>query len=376
MRIEFGDLRLGDPALQNLLQVVKTNWASGGPLVKQLEEKWGKLFGYKHNIAVSSGTSADTVACMALYQYGAKPYSGDEIIAPACAFAAVGESILMAGFKPVFVDIKRETLNIDVSKVEAAITPKTRAIMAVHTMGKPCEMEVIMALAKKYNLKVIEDSCEAHGAKYKGKMIGHWGDMATFSAYVAHLICCGEGGMISTNDPELASLCDSIRSHGRKPGSLYFDHERLGLNAKMNDMEAAIGLPQIDTFWDTFNKRRDNLLYLLDRTKDLEKYAHFIVESPEEIVCPHAFSVTLKDPSYNALLLTRYLEENSIKTKRNFGSMPTQHKSFSFLGHTLGQFPEAEYVGDNGVHFGIHQYLNREDVEYISLVLHNYFKKF
>ncbi len=374
MRIEFGDLRLDEVAKENLLNCIATSWVSGGPKVKQFEEEWGKLFGYKHNLAVYSGTGGDIGACMALYDFGAQ--RGDEIIAPALAFAAVGEAILQAGFKPIFVDIEKHTLNINPRKIEEKITSKTKAIMAVHTMGKPCEMDLIMEIAKKHNLLVIEDSCEAHGAKYKGKFIGHWGDMAVFSYYIAHLVCCGEGGMISTNNDKIADILQSIRTHGRKGAQLYFDHERLGSNLKMNDMEASIGLSEIKKFWNIFDTRKKSLIYLLYKLKDLEKYAWFNLEEKNDIICPHAFSVTLKDPNYNYSSLYKFLEDNSIKCKRNFGSMPTQHKAFSFLGHKIGDFPESEYVGDNGLHFGIHQFLTLDDLDYISEKLHEYFKKF
>ena len=374
MRIEFGDLRINEKAKELLMDVVKTNWASGGPKVKQFEEEWGKLFGYKHNIAVYSGTGADIGACMALYDFGAK--RNDEIIAPALAFAAVGEAILQAGFTPVFVDVERETLNINPHKIEEKITSHTRAVLVVHTMGKPCEMDTIMEIARKYNLLVIEDACEAHGAQYKGKFIGHWGDMAVFSFYIAHLICCGEGGMISVNNDQIADVLRSIRTHGRKGGQLYFDHERLGSNLKMNDMEASLGISEAEKFWLTFETRRKNLFYLLYKVRDLEKYAWFNLEGPHDIVCAHAFSITLKDQHYDCATLYKFLEDNSIRCKRNFGSMPTQHKAFEFLGHKLGDFPEAEYIGDHGLHFGIHQYLSLDDLDYIADKLHEYFKKF
>ena len=375
MKIEFGDLKLDERTKSHLEEVVKTSWVSAGPKVKKFEEKWGKLFDYKYNVSMSSGTSADIAACMTLYDLGAK--RDDEIIVPALAFAATGNSVLAAGFKPVFADIEKETLNIDPNKIEAEIDQrKTKAIMAVHTMGKPCNMNLIMEIAKMHDLYVIEDSCEAHGAKYDEKYVGHFGDMTTFSYYIAHLVCCGEGGMVSTNNEKISDLLQSIKSHGRKPHSLYFDHRRLGLNFKMNDLEASIGLPQIEDFWKTFNKRKDNLYYLLEQTKDLQKFAYFNLEDKNEIVCPHAFSVTLKNPKYNLKKLYKFLEDNSIKCKRNFGSMPTQHKAFKFLGHELGEFPEAEYVGDNGLHFGIHQYLSKKDLDYVSDKLHKYFKKF
>src|SRR3989344_8921692 len=373
MKIEFGDLKVSKESVKHLKEVIESNNISGGIKVKKLEEKWGKLFNYKYNLAVSSGTSADIAACMTLYDFGAKP--GDEIIAPACAFAAVGNSIRAAGFKPAFVDIKKETLNINSNKIEEKINNKTKAIMAVHTMGKPCDMDTIVKIANKNKLYVIEDCCEAHGGKYKNQFVGTFGDFATFSFYVAHIVSCGDGGMISTNNKEIFEVLTSIKYHGRKPNSLYFDHLRYGLNFRINDLTASIGIPEIEKFWKTFNKRKDNFYYLKEKTKDLEDLVFFTEEDSNETISPHAFSMTLKHPKLNYSKFYQFLENNSIRCKRNFGSMPTQHGAFAYLGHKLGEFPEAEYVGDNGLHFGIHQFLNKKDLDYVSDKLHEYFKK-
>jgi len=375
-RIQFGDLRIDDRTRGHLLDIINGNWVSEGPKVKGLEAGWKKLFGYEHNVAMSSGTSADIAACMTLYDFGAK--RGDEVIVPALAFAAVGNSVLAAGLTPRFVDIEKDTMNINPYKIDEKINDKTKAVMAVHTMGKPCEMDVICDIAERNNLKVIEDCCEAHGARYKGKIVGHWGDVATFSAYAAHLICCGEGGMSSTNNEEIAEVLRSVKSHGRRPGSIYFDHERHGLNFKMNDLGAAIGLPQIDDFWDTFQKRRDNIKYLLSKTEDLKEFAIFNLEEKNDVNCPHAFSLTLRDPIYNMDALYSFLEDEKkgIMCKRNFGSMPTQHKAFKFMGYEFGDFPEAEYVGSNGLHFGCHHHLTKNDLDYALERLHEYFERF
>jgi dTDP-4-amino-4,6-dideoxygalactose transaminase len=380
MRISFGNLEVSKESKKHLEDVVRTNFISGGPKVKQLENDWGKLFGYPYNIAMSSGTAADMAACMTLYDLINEKESGqvkpgDEIIAPALAFAAVGNSIRAAGFNPVFVDVERETMNLNPERIEEKITSKTRAIMAVHTMGKPCDMDKIKKISEKYNLKIIEDCCEAHGGRYKNNFIGTFGDMAAFSFYVAHIVSCGDGGMVSTNNKEILGILDSVKHHGRKPGSLYFDHLRYGLNFRMNDLTASIGIPEINKFWEIFNKRKSNLCYLTEKTKDLGEFAYFVEEKPHEIVSPHAFSIILKDPKLDYSKLYSFLESKEIQCKRNFGSMPTQHKAFEYLGYKKGEFPEAEYVGDNGLHFGIHQYLSEEDLDYVSEVLHDYFKK-
>ena len=149
-----------------------------GKYVREFEEKFAGLFGVKYGIAVSSGTDADAIACAVLYDFGAR--RGDEIIVPALSFVATGNAVLQAGFNPVFVDVRRETLNIDPEKIEKVITSKTRAIMPVHLMGKPAAMDEIVSIAKKHKLYVIEDAAEAHGAEYKGKKIGTIGAMACF----------------------------------------------------------------------------------------------------------------------------------------------------------------------------------------------------
>ncbi|MFC1931525.1 DegT/DnrJ/EryC1/StrS family aminotransferase [Chloroflexota bacterium] len=372
MRINFGDLIIGDTARKYLQRALDKNWASEGDNVREFERKFAAQFGYKHAIATSSGTDAGIVSCASLYDFGAE--RGDEIIVPALTFVASANSILAAGFVPKFVDIEVETLNINPSKIEEAITSKTRAIMAVHIMGKPCEMDSILKIARKYNLRIIEDSCEAHGAAYKGKFIGTIGDMGTFSFYAAHVICSGEGGMIVTDNDELDSVARSVRSHGRPTGSIYFDFQRFGFNSRMNDLEAALGLEGIEHFDEIFSKRKNNLYKLLELTKELADYCHFIKEENYEKVSPHAFPLVLRDKKHDCQKLYKYLENKGIQCKTLFGSLPTQHRVFKFLNYKYGQFPAAEYVGENGLHFGIHQYLKDDDLLYASEVLKSYFK--
>jgi len=371
-RVSFGDLVIGDIAKKYFKRAFDKNWASEGENVKEFEQKFAAKFGCKHAIATSSGTDADIVSCAALYDYGAN--RGDEVIVPALSFVATANSILAAGLTPKFVDIELETLNLDPSKIEEAITDRTRAIMAVHTMGKTCEMDLIMKIAEAHDLKIIEDACEAHGATYKGKLAGTIGDMGAFSFYTAHQIVCGEGGMVATNDDKIANVVRSVKSHGRPFGSLYFDFQRIGYNSKMNDLEAALGLEGIEYFDEHFNKRKNNLYKTLEMTEDLSDYCYFIKEETYEKVSPHAFPLVLKDKKYNRDGLYKYLESKGIQCKTLFGSLPTQHNAFKFLNYKYGDFPESEYVGENGLHFGMHQYLNDEDLHFISDTLHEYFR--
>jgi dTDP-4-amino-4,6-dideoxygalactose transaminase len=375
MRIKFGELKIGDIAKKNYNRIFETHWASGGPLVEEFESNWSQKFGYKHSITMSSGTDADINCCLALYDFGAK--RGDEIICPALTFVATANSIIMAGFTPVFVDIKVETLNIDEDLIEKAITEKTRAIMLTHTMGRPCEMDKIMAIAKKYNLYVFEDACEAHGAKYNGKFVGKIGHAATFSFYTAHIVVAGEGGMVSTDHEDLAYVMRSTKSHGRKPGTIFFDFLRLGVNSKMNDLEAALGLEGLHNFDDTINKRVKNRASLMNLLYDVDDILYLPDLSRKDMfVSPHAFPLVFKKD--NAVMTKKfydYLESNSIQCKTLFSSLPTQHKAFEYMKLPLGTFPAAEYVGRNGLHFGIHQYLTEDDMFYISKIIHEFFEK-
>jgi dTDP-4-amino-4,6-dideoxygalactose transaminase len=372
MRISFGELRIGDIARQRVQAALEKHWVSEGENVAEFERGFAEHFGYRHAVAVSTGTDACLVSCAALYARGAS--RGDEIIVPACSFVATSNAVLAAGFVPRFVDIELETLNLDPARIEDAIGPRTRAIQVVHTMGKPCDMDPILEIARRRGLMVIEDCCEAHGARYRGRLVGSFGSFGAFSFYAAHMICAGEGGMVVTSDPALEREVRSIKSHGRPAGDIYFDFQRFGLNCKMTDLAAAIGLEGLAEFDAAFAKRKRYLATLLDLTRDLADRALSLAEAPHEVVAPHAFPLVLREPSLDARALYRFLEARGIQCKTLFGSLPTQHRAFAFLGHREGEFPVAEYVGRNGLHFGCHQYLSDDDIAFAAEMLHEYFR--
>lgn len=370
-RITFGHIEVGDVGRKYLNEALSRNWVSEGLNVEMFEAGFARRFGYGHAIATSSGTDAGIVAMTALLDRGAR--RGDEVITPALSFVASANCVLAAGLAPKFVDVELETLNINPSLIEAAITPRTRAIQVVHTMGKPCKMEEILGIARRHNLPVIEDTCEAHGATLNGKVVGSFGAMGLFSFYAAHIICSAEGGMITTDDAELAGLCRSIRTHGRRGGQLYFHFDRVGFNSRMNDLEAAIGLEGLETFDRTFDVRRRHLLRLQKLLSPLEDRLILYRDDAGEVVCPHAFPLVLRDPKQSMEGLYRHLEDRGIQCKTLFGSLPTQHTAFAFLGYRKGDFPLAERIGLTGLHFGIHQYLTDDDIEYVAASVKSYF---
>ena len=371
-RVSFGHIEVGESARRYLNEALNRNWVSEGSNVRLFESRFAQRFGYRHALATSSGTDAGIVACAALLSRGAK--RGDEVITPALSFVATANCILAAGLVPKFVDVELETLNINPSLIETAITPRTRAIQVVHTMGKPCKMDAILDIARRHNLVVIEDSCEAHGASLNGRFVGSFGAMGLFSFYAAHIICSAEGGMICTDDDELAGLCRSIRTHGRRGGELYFHFDRMGFNSRMNDLEAAIGLEGLEMFDWTFNTRRRLMLRLRERLKPLEDQLILYRDGPAEVICPHAFPLVLRDEKQSVEGFYDHLEGRGIQCKTLFGSLPTQHGAFAFLGYRKGDFPVAERIGLTGLHFGVHQYLTDDDVDYVAETVRSYFK--
>jgi len=233
-----------------LLECVETGWISSeGPFVKEFEQKFSARMGRKHGIAVTNGTAAIDAAVEAL-GIG----TGDEVIMPTFTIISCINQIVRNGAKPVLVDSDPITWNMDVSQIEGKITPRTKAIMIVHIFGLPVDVYPVLDIAKRYGLKVIEDAAEMHGQTYKGKPCGSFGDISTFSFYPNKHVTTGEGGMILTDDDELAETCRSLRNLCFQPQKR-FVHERLGWNMRMTNMQAALGLAQLERL-DQFVQRK------------------------------------------------------------------------------------------------------------------------
>ena len=387
--LPFGNITIQDTSRRLIQEVLDSGRISSGKMVRLFEDRFAELIGVKEAVAVSSGTDADALALAVLYDYGAQ--RGDQIVIPALSFVATGHAVLQAGFTPVFVDIDPETLNIAPDRIEAAITDKTRAVMPVHLMGKPADMDAVRKIAERHGLYVIEDAAEAHGTLYKGQPAGSLGHMGAFSLYVAHLVSTGEGGIVTTNDETMAGILRSLRSHGRACDckvcrlnvssgycpdrftggtDIRFITRRVGFSSKMNELEAAVGLGAIDAYPAILEKRRNNLMYVLERFDQFQPWLMTIKEQPGERIGPHAIPVIVGQTArFTRNDLMQYLEENGIETRTLFESMPTQCASFRFCGHRPGDFPNAEYVGDNGLHVGVHDGLDLDDMQYLLEVL-------
>ncbi len=360
-RVPFGTVSITPQARQLIDAALDSKFVTRGKYVAEFEKQFAGLFGAKEAVAVSSGTDADALALAVLYDYGAQ--RGDEVIIPALTFVATANAVFQAGFKPVFVDVNRETLNIDPDKIEAAITPRTRAMMPVHLMGKPAAMGPIMDLARKHKLYVIEDAAEAHGAELHGQLVGTFGQMTAYSLYAAHIITTIEGGIVTTNDAAMADALRSLRNHGMVNK---FDFKRIGFSAKMNELEAAVGLGNIKIYEDILGRRRRNLLYLIEKFRKFDSYFITIKEDKGEKIGPHAYSVILREGlNFTKDQFVQYLDQAGVDSRNLFNSIPTQCESYAFLGYQLGDFPQAEYCGNHGFHFGIHQDIELAQLDYV-----------
>ena len=388
MRIPFGTIAITPRARRLIDGALDAGRVSSGKLVGEFERRFARLAGVAHAVAVSTGTDADTLALAVLHDLGAK--RDDEVIVPALSFVATGHAVLHAGFQPVFVDVERQTLNIDPARIEDAITRRTRAIMPVHLMGKPAAMDAINRIARRHKLLVVEDAAEAHGALYKGKPVGGLGDLGAFSTYIAHIITTIEGGVVTTDSPEFAAILRSLRSHGRackcevcvlntgqaafcprrfkfgQGTDIRFVFERIGYSCKMNELEAAVGLGSLDQHRGIIAKRRRNLLAMMRGWRRFAPHLLTFREEKHERIGPHAFPIILgEEAPFSRNELGEFLEKHGIETRHLFSSLPTQCPGFKFLGYRKGAFPEAEYLGANGLHVGVHQDLGPEHVDYL-----------
>jgi dTDP-4-amino-4,6-dideoxygalactose transaminase len=386
-KITVGTVSVGERGKALVLDALDRGRISGGRFVDDFEKAFAGYHGVKHGVAVSSGTDADAIAVAALHDRGAG--RGDEIIVPALTFISVANAVLHAGFVPVFADIDRRSWNMDPMSVEKVITPATRAILAAHNFGRPAAMDELVDIASSRELMLIEDAAEAHGARYKDRLVGTIGAMGAYSFYVAHILTTGEGGMVITDDDELAGLLRSLRAHGRacdcrvcvlNTDSAYcplrykygddvdirFHFERVGFSSKMNEMEAALGIEQVEHMDEIVEKRRENLFYLNEALSSYGEFLELFEEQSHEKISPLCYPVVLTDAApFERFELTKFLERRGIETRPMFGSIPTQQPSYRWMGYAPGDFPAAEYVGSRGFYIGCHQNISQDDLDYV-----------
>jgi len=316
IKIPVAEPLLGKEELENVIKAVNSGWISSkGEFIEKFEKEFAKYCGVKYGVSTSNGTTALHLALTAL---GIK--EGDEVIIPDLTFIATVNAVTYCGARPVFVDSRPEYWCIDPEKIEEKITPRTRAIIPVHLYGHPCDMDAIMDIAKKYDLFVIEDAAEAHGAEYKGKKVGSFGDISCFSFYGNKIITTGEGGMCLTNNEELADKMRILRDHGMNPKKRYW-YDVIGFNYRMTNIQAAIGLVQLQKIDKFIEKKRQIARWYEEGLKELaEKEMITLHPQMKWAKCVYwMYSILIKDKfGMKRDELMKKLEENGIETRPLF----------------------------------------------------------
>lgn len=402
-RILVGDLKISQIEKKAVREVLDTNRLSEGRKVKEFEKKFSEFISTKYAILLSSGTSALIAGLNALlYLKDLKIKKGQKIITTPLSYIATANAIVLSGFEPVFVDIDLNNLNINPEYIsillkQAKNVSEYAAILPVHLMGFPCNMDNINRIAEQYELQVIEDSSQAHGTFYNSKKVGSLSLFSTFSFYIAHNIQVGEMGAITTNNSKIAELIRQIKSNGRVcdcaictrhlsgchqinnySGDDDFDprftHSLIGYNFKANELSAAIGICQLEKA-DLINQKRAwNVHYLNSK---LEKFSE-LFQSLEYIdgVSYLAYPIVIKRPDIiTRKYLRAKLEEYGVESRPLFGCIPTQQPAYAYLKKEYeGKLPNAEYIGKNGFYIGCHQYLRKNDLDYIVYIFEKILK--
>lgn len=344
---------IGEEEIENVVEVLKSGMIAQGPKVLEFEEKFANWIGAKYGIATNSGTSALHVALLAC-GIG----EGDEVITTPFTFIASGNAIVYTGATPVFADIDLDTYTIDSDSIEDLITDKTKAILPVQLYGQAADMDKIREIAEKHDLKIIEDAAQAHGAEYNGEKVGTLGDMACFSFYPTKNMTTSEGGMITTNDEELAKKAQMFRAHG---ASERYHHDEIGYNFRMTDIAAAIGLAQLNVIDEFNNKRISNANYLNEQLKDVEGIV--TPKSPDNYKhVYHQYTILVEKGNRDDWV--EFLTNKGIGTGIHYPIPLYNQPIYKKLG-IEGDCPLAEKAADNVISLPVHPSLTKEDLDLV-----------
>jgi CDP-4-dehydro-6-deoxyglucose reductase, E1 len=387
--------------MQYLVDSALDFWLTTGRFAAEFERKLADWIGVKHCALVNSGSSANLVAISALTspQLGDRRLQpGDEVITVAAGFPTTVNPIFQNQLVPVFVDIKLPTYDIDITQLEAALSPKTRAIAIAHTLGNPFNLDGVMQFAERHNLWVIEDNCDALGSLYRGQKTGTFGHVATLSFYPAHHITMGEGGAVLTNDTRLKKIIESFRDWGRdcwcapgvdnscnkrfgwQLGDLppEYDHKytysHVGYNLKLTDMQAAVGLAQLDKLPAFIQQRRQNFELLYQQLQGLEDVLILPEATPNSEPSWFGFILSVRDTAdFTRNELVQHLEKNKIATRLLFGGNLIRQPAYKDLNYrVVGDLHNTDRVMNNAFWIGLYPGLTEEMLKYTASIIHQF----
>ena len=370
-------------------------WLTTGRFNADFERKLAEFLNIRWAVTTNSGSSANLLAIAALTSKKLEEralYPGDEVITVAAGFPTTVNPVVQYGLIPVFVDVEIPTYNIDAAKIEAAVTEKTRAIMVAHTLGNPFNLDEVMRIAKKYGLWVIEDCCDALGSRYKGQLVGTFGDIGTLSFYPAHHITMGEGGAVFSQNNLLKVLVESFRDWGRDcwcdPGNdntcgkrfqhqlgelpAGYDHKyvysHIGYNLKITDFQAAVGIAQLDRADGFIEQRRANFAYLRGELKQFEKFLILPEATPNSEPSWFGFPITVRaDAPFSRLELLTFYDASKIGSRLLFSGNLTRQPAYKDVAYRIsGNLKNTDTVMERTFWLGIYPGITREMMDYVA----------
>jgi len=359
MNIQLAKPDITQLEIDAVIEVMKSGWLSIGPKIEEFERKIADYIGVKHAIGVNSGTSA---LHLLIKSYDIK--DGDEVITTPFSFVASTNCILFERAKPVFVDIDPITLEIDMDQIESKITEKTKAILAVDVFGQPMDIRRLREIADKHKLILIEDSCEALGSEYNGVKSGSIADASVFAFYPNKQITTGEGGMIVTNDDNIAELCRSYRSQGRAITGFWLHHERMGYNYRLSELNAVIGSVQMDRL-DDIIKRRNIVANMYNERISRIIGVNIPYVSPDTTVMSWFVYVIRLDETINRDTVMDYLKENGVPCRPYFTPIHIQPYIKEMFGYQEEDFPNTAKAGRSCIALPFYNDMSTEEIDYV-----------
>ena len=386
--------------LQFLVEAGLDCWLTTGRFAEEFEREFAKAFGIRSAMLVNSGSSANLLAlsCLTAPTLGAdRLRPGDEVITVAAGFPTTVNPIIQNQLIPVFVDVNLSTYDVDVSQLEHAVSDRTAAVMLAHTLGNPFDLASVTAFARKHDLWLIEDCCDAVGANYQGRHVGTFGDLATTSFYPAHHITMGEGGCVLTDRPALQKLVASFRDWGRdcwcKPGMAdtcgkrfdwqlgtlpqSYDHKyiysHVGYNLKATDMQAAVGVAQLKKLPGFIDARRRNFQRLFAGLGDLEQFFILPRATPESEPSWFGFPIAVRpEAPFSRSQVVQFLEQRKIGTRQLFGGNLTRQPAYRDVAwRAVGDLVNTDYVMNNVFWIGVYPGLSNEMLDYVIGAFHD-----